>query len=70
MPPNLITQMAEVKSYRMLISRGKSWLARLMFCCRVGPCDVTSKADLEKLIKEISSKEKYLNLLSRSPPSN
>ena len=31
--------------------------------CRVGPCDVTSKSDLEKLIIEISSKEKYLNLL-------
>lgn len=29
----------------------------------MGPCDVTSKSDLEKLIKEISSKEKYLNLL-------
>ncbi|KAL8741358.1 MAG: hypothetical protein Q9190_006032 [Brigantiaea leucoxantha] len=28
-----------------------------------GPCDVTSKEDLEKLVKEISSKEKYLNLL-------
>lgn len=29
----------------------------------VGPCDVTSKSDLEKLVREISSKEKYLNLL-------
>ncbi|KAL9102596.1 MAG: hypothetical protein Q9163_002276 [Psora crenata] len=29
----------------------------------IGPCDVTSKAELEKLIKELSSKEKYLNLL-------
>ncbi|KAL8949449.1 MAG: hypothetical protein Q9222_004436 [Ikaeria aurantiellina] len=28
-----------------------------------GPCDVTSKADLEKLVKEISSKEKHINLL-------
>ncbi|KAL9640705.1 MAG: hypothetical protein Q9164_000100 [Protoblastenia rupestris] len=29
----------------------------------IGPCDVTSKSDLEKLIQELSSKEKYLNLL-------
>ncbi|KAL9127619.1 MAG: hypothetical protein Q9217_003553 [Psora testacea] len=29
----------------------------------IGPCDVTSKPDLEKLIKELSSKEKYLSLL-------
>ena len=31
---------------------------------RVGPCDVTSKDDLEKLYKEISSKEKHIDLLS------
>lgn len=30
----------------------------------VGPCDVTLKSDLEKIVQEISSKEKYLNLLS------
>ncbi|KAL8964231.1 MAG: hypothetical protein Q9183_004600 [Haloplaca sp. 2 TL-2023] len=29
----------------------------------VGPCDVTSKQDLENLVKEISSKEKHINLL-------
>ena len=29
----------------------------------IGPCDVTSKSALENLIREISSKEKYLNLL-------
>ncbi|MCJ1259570.1 hypothetical protein MMC24_007409 [Lignoscripta atroalba] len=29
----------------------------------VGPCDVTSKDDLEKLYKEISSKEKHIDLL-------
>ncbi|KAI4120536.1 MAG: hypothetical protein LQ338_006947 [Usnochroma carphineum] len=29
----------------------------------VGPCDVTSKEDLEKLVKEISSKEKHIDLL-------
>ncbi|KAL8691182.1 MAG: hypothetical protein Q9218_003532 [Villophora microphyllina] len=29
----------------------------------VGPCDVTSKEDLEKLVKDISSKEKHINLL-------
>jgi len=28
-----------------------------------GPCDVTKKADLEKLYAEISSKEKHLDLL-------
>ena len=30
---------------------------------RIGPCDVTSKSDLEKMIKDLSSREKYLNLL-------
>ena len=30
----------------------------------IGPCDVTSKEDLEKLVRQISEKEKYLNLLS------
>lgn len=29
----------------------------------VGPCDVTKKDDLEKLVKEIESKEKCVNLL-------
>jgi len=28
-----------------------------------GPCDVTKKEDLEKLVAEISKKEKYINLL-------
>ena len=31
---------------------------------RAGPCDVTSKKDIEKLVTEISKKEKYINLLS------
>lgn len=31
---------------------------------RVGPYDVTSKDDLEKLVDEISKKEKHINLLS------
>ncbi|KAI4241015.1 MAG: hypothetical protein LQ352_007514 [Teloschistes flavicans] len=30
---------------------------------RIGPCDVTSKAELEKLVQELSAKEKHLNLL-------
>ena len=30
---------------------------------RIGPCDVTSKSDLEKLIQDLSSKEIHLNLL-------
>lgn len=30
-----------------------------------GPCDVTKKADLEKLYEEIAAKEKYLNLLGK-----
>ena len=34
----------------------------------IGPCDVTSKQDLEKLIKELSSREKHLNLLSKYFP--
>ncbi|CAL8582520.1 hypothetical protein XPA_008176 [Xanthoria parietina] len=29
----------------------------------VGPCDVTSKEQLEKLVQDISSKEKHINLL-------
>lgn len=29
----------------------------------IGPCDVTSKSDLEKLVKDLSSKEQHLNLL-------
>lgn len=32
----------------------------------IGPCDVTSKADLDKLVKNLASKEKYLSLLSLS----
>lgn len=36
-------------------------------CCanRIGPCDVTKKEDLEKLVQDISKKEKHLNLLSK-----
>ena len=33
------------------------------FVYSVGPCDVTKKEDLEKLVKEIESKEKHVNLL-------
>ncbi|KAF2183410.1 NAD(P)-binding protein [Zopfia rhizophila CBS 207.26] len=29
----------------------------------LGPCDVTSKSDLEKFYNELASKEKYINLL-------
>lgn len=29
----------------------------------LGPCDVTKKADLEKMYDELASKEKYINLL-------
>lgn len=29
----------------------------------IGPCDVTSKAELEKLVADLESKEKYLSLL-------
>ncbi|KAH9223704.1 hypothetical protein DL95DRAFT_352512 [Leptodontidium sp. 2 PMI_412] len=29
----------------------------------IGPCDVTKKEDLENLVKEISKKEKYINVL-------
>ena len=32
---------------------------------RAGPCDVTKKEDLEKLVKEIEGKEKHVNLLGR-----
>lgn len=30
---------------------------------RVGPCDVTTKEDLEKLVAEIEKKEKHIDLL-------
>jgi len=29
----------------------------------IGPCDVTSKDDLEKLVKEVEAKEKHINVL-------
>ncbi|KAL2073719.1 hypothetical protein VTL71DRAFT_11045 [Oculimacula yallundae] len=29
----------------------------------IGPCDVTSKSDLENLVKQIEKKEKYINVL-------
>ncbi|KAL8832313.1 MAG: hypothetical protein Q9170_004925 [Blastenia crenularia] len=29
----------------------------------IGPCDVTSKEELENLVKQVSSKEKHINLL-------
>lgn len=29
----------------------------------LGPCDVTKKEDLDKVVKELQSKEKYINLL-------
>lgn len=32
---------------------------------RIGPCDVTKKEDLEKLVQDISKEEKHLNLLSK-----
>ena len=45
-----------------------------LMCSSIGPCDVTSKAELEKLVKDLSSKEKYLNLLvtnaGQSGPKN
>ena len=33
---------------------------------RAGPCDVTKKEELEKLVMEIESKEKQVNLLGES----
>lgn len=33
--------------------------------CSLGPCDVTKKEDLERIVKEVESKEKYINLLSK-----
>ena len=29
----------------------------------LGPCDVTKKADLQRIVKELQSREKYINLL-------
>ena len=29
----------------------------------LGPCDVTKKDDLDKIVKELSSKEKYVNMV-------
>jgi len=42
--------------------------ALMLFLSRAGPCDVTKKEDLEKLVHEISKKEKHINLLS--PPTS
>ena len=36
---------------------------------RIGPCDVTSKEDLQKLYDDLSKKEKHLDLLSEHLPS-
>lgn len=36
--------------------------------CRIGPCDVTKKEELEKLVDNLKGKEKYLNLLGEVPP--
>lgn len=38
----------------------------MLWLFRVGPCDVTKKEDLEKLVQDISKKEKYISLLSLS----
>jgi type I site-specific restriction-modification system R (restriction) subunit len=56
----------EVKSYRETTTREKRAKSETYSTDkdRIGPCDVTSKSELEKLIQDISSKEKYLNLLS------
>lgn len=35
--------------------------------CRIGPCDVTSKEELNKLAEQIKEKEQGLDLLSELP---
>ncbi|KAL9109805.1 MAG: hypothetical protein Q9187_008120 [Circinaria calcarea] len=45
--------------YRLVV---RHWSGGLTYN-RIGPCDVTSKKDLEKLVQEISKKEKYINVL-------
>ena len=32
---------------------------------RIGPCDVTSKEDLQKIYEELAKKEKQLDVLSK-----
>ena len=55
----------EGKSFRERNSKeALAWGKKLIVPRRVGPCDVTSKSELEKLAKEIEFKEKHLNLLS------
>ena len=53
-------------SFRKADQRYDSGIHVDEYNCRIGPCDVTSKPDLEKLVKNLASKEQYLNLLSPS----
>lgn len=50
------------KSFRRPNTSGVYKLSLRSVCFRAGPCDVTSKEQLEKLVKEISSKEKHIDL--------
>lgn len=66
MPPELTLQKKEDKLYRKAIRQANRSKNVEQHDCSIGPCDVTSKSDLEKLVKDLASKEKYLNLLSPS----
>ena len=64
MQPRLILRQAVARSYRRQSEVLYVLPDNLLNRTRIGPCDVTSKEDLEKLVQEISKKEKHLNLLS------
>lgn len=66
MPPRPTVQMGKDKSYRVAIHQANVRNIADEYNCSIGPCDVTSKVDLEKLVKNLTSKEKHLNLLSTS----
>ncbi len=62
-----IARKEEDRSYRKAVWPAQRIRAADQCNCSIGPCDVTSKPDLEKLVKDLASKETYLNLLSSSP---
>lgn len=66
MRPKTTVQRMEDVSYRKA-NRHADWRKNVdEYNCSIGPCDVTSKSDLVKLVENLASKERYLNLLSPS----
>ena len=64
MLPKSTVHKVEDKSYREASRKADKRIDTNQKNCSIGPCDVTSKSDLERLVKDLTSKENYLNLLS------